>query len=300
MQVSRRDFLRLLTASSAALALEPLDLMKVRQALANPGAPTVLWLQGSACTGCSVSFMNRISSTAPVDAADVLINTVNLAYHPNLMSAPGDAAVAVARAAQAAGGYVLAVEGAVPTAFGGAACWAWNENGQDVTFLDATRQLAARAAAVLCIGTCASFGGVPAARPNPTGAKSVAAAVGKATLNIPGCPPHPDWVVWAIAKLLTNSVGRLDSYGRPTALYGRTVHDRCPRREREEAETYGVDNLCLKELGCAGPDTRANCPTIGWNAGQNWCADANAQCIGCTNPTFPTTTLRRAADGHHD
>ncbi|MFB3818696.1 MAG: hydrogenase small subunit [Candidatus Methylomirabilales bacterium] len=296
MKVSRRDFLRLVTASSAALALDPLDLFRLREALANPGGPTILWLQGSGCTGCSISFLNYISTAAPADPADVLIETVDLAYHPNLMAAAGESAVAVAHSVAAKGGYILAVEGGIPTAFGGAACWAWSEGGRDVTFLEATRELAARAAVILSIGTCAAYGGVSAAAPNPTGVMGVGAALGKSTLNIPGCPPHPDWIVWAIAKLLTGSVGALDSNGRPAALFSKTVHEQCPRRGTSPAGTYGVDGHCLKTLGCKGPRTKATCPISLWNGRTNWCVDANGLCIACTEPTFPFTSVRRDAD----
>ena len=102
--------------------------------------------------------------------------------------------------------------------------------------------------------------------------------------------------MWAIANLLLGSVGRVDQYGRPVALYSRTVHNQCPRRENDKARIYGQDLLCLKELGCQGPRTVAPCPTSLWNNRQNWCVDANSQCIGCTNPNFPGTSLRRNSD----
>jgi hydrogenase small subunit len=217
MKITRRDFLRFCSTSSAALAFGPLDLFRLEQALANPDGPSVVWLQGAACTGCSVSFLNRISPTAPTTAADVLINTIDLAYHPNIMAAAGDTAVAVVQDVYESGHYVRAVEGGVPTAFGGNTCGAWTEDGRDVTFQEAVTRMASRAAAVLCVGTCASFGGIPAAGPNPTGVKSVSAAVGKQTVNISGCPTHPDWIVWTIASLLTGTLGALDTHGRPAA-----------------------------------------------------------------------------------
>ena len=283
--------------SATAVGLGAAYLAQLEKLLADPAAPTVVWLQGSSCTGCSVSFLNRVSTTAPAAAADVLIKTINLAYHPNLMALAGDSAATALDNVRKTGGYILAVEGGVPTAFGGAACWAYSLNGRDVTFLEAVRSLAAGASRVVSVGTCASWGGVPAAGPNPTGVRSVQVATGKATLNIAGCPPHPDWIVWAIANLLTGTVGRLDRYSRPTALFRRSVHDQCPRREHEEAETYGQDNRCMEELGCRGPETIGNCPIHLWNGAQNWCVDANSQCIGCTNPSFPgTTSIRRSDD----
>ena len=287
MKISRRNFLRVCGASAAALGLSATDLIRLEKVLANSNAPTVLWLQGSGCTGCSISFLNRISVTAPKTAADVLIDSINLAYHPNIMAAAGDTAVAVVEQAYNAGGYLLAVEGGIPTAFNGNACQAWNYNGEDVTFQQAVTDLASRASGILCIGTCAAWGGIPAAPPNPTMIQGVKSATGRDTINIAGCPPHPDWIVWAVVQLLLGNTISVDSYGRPRKLYSTKVHDRCPRKEIDDAKTFGIDKRCLEELGCRGQETRANCPTNLWNNGTNWCCDANAVCIGCTEPGFP-------------
>lgn len=282
MQITRRDFLKICGVSAAALGLSGTDLVRLEQALAAPDAPTVLWLQGSGCTGCSMSFLNYISSSG--DAGDVLINSINLAYHPNLMGAAGQTAAQAAYEAYNQGGYVLAVEGGVPTAFGGRACWAWTYDGNEETFQSVVTKLAGKAAAILSIGTCAAWGGIPASGVNivnPTQVKGVSAVTGKTTINIAGCPPHPDWVVWTIVQLLLgNNISR-DSDGRPTALFGPTVHSQCPRRNNPER--------CLAPKGCRGPETHANCPTNLWNNWTNWCVDANAPCYACTEPTFPGT-----------
>ncbi len=287
MKLTRRDFLKLAGASAAALGLSGVDLHLLEEALAAPGAPVVLWLQGAACTGCSVSLLNRVSATAPRTAADLLIETVDLRYHPNLMAAAGESAVTVVRDAYDAGGYVLAVEGGVPTAFGGHTCLAWTYNGVDVTFQQAVSDLASRAAAIVSVGTCAGWGGIPASGGNPTGVLGVAQATGKKTINIAGCPPHPDAIVWAIASLLAGGSIPLDASGRPTALYGRNVHDHCPYEEREEATRLGQQGRCFEELGCRGPSSNGLCPDQLFNGGRNWCLGAGAPCIGCTQPTFP-------------
>jgi hydrogenase small subunit len=185
------------------------------------------------------------------------------------------------------GDYILAVEGGIPTAFGGAACILWTREGQDVTALAAVRDLAPNAKAVISVGTCASFGGIPSGNPNPTGIQSVKAVTGGATINIPGCPAHPDWVVWTIANLLAGSSPKLDSSGRPAALFSKTVHDQCPRRDENWAGTLGQEGFCLRGIGCKGPNTRSDCPTRKWNKGTNWCVGANALCIGCTQSGFP-------------
>jgi len=300
MNITRRQFLKLCGVSAAAMGLSATDLVRLENLLASPQGPTVIWLQGSACTGCSVSFLNRLSASAPQTAAEVLTDSINLIYHPNLMALAGQDAVEEIKKASANTKFLLAVEGGVPSKFKGHTCWAWNDNGTDITFLRAVRGLAARAAGILCIGTCASWGGIPRAYPNPTAVKGVKAATGKTTINIAGCPAHPDWVSWAVVQLILGNAISLDSYGRPRALFGRTVHDRCPRRENEEAETFGVDHLCLEELGCRGPDTRANCPVGGWNGGSNWCCEANAPCIGCTDPQFPFAQLTNQEEESDD
>ncbi|MGV8039239.1 MAG: hydrogenase small subunit [Thermoanaerobaculaceae bacterium] len=289
MKISRRSFLEYAGASATVLGLSQSDLLRLGEALANPAAPNVLWLQGAACTGCSVSLLNRISGTAPKTVADVLVSSVNLVYHPNLMSLAGDSAVAEVERVYNGGGYILAVEGGIPTAFGGAPCWAWTRNGQDVTFKDAITSLAGRASKILCVGTCAAWGGIPAAPPNPLGVVGVKGLTGRSTLNIAGCPPHPDWIVWAIAQLLIGATIQVDSFGRPRALYGSKFHERCPRKEEEEAHSFGEEGLCLKELGCRGPETFSVCHEQRFNGGVNWCIGANAPCMGCTQPTFPGT-----------
>ncbi len=125
MAITRRDFLKYCGLSAVALGLSSTDLLQIEESLANPAGPTVIWLQGASCTGCSMSFLNRISTSAPTTAADVLINSINLTYHSNLMALAGQSAANIAEQAYNTGGYILAVEGGVPTAFGGRTCWAW-------------------------------------------------------------------------------------------------------------------------------------------------------------------------------
>ena len=291
MEISRRDFLKYCGLTAAALGLSSKDLFLLEEALANPNAPKVLWLQGAACTGCSMSFLNYIAPSAPTSAADILINNINLAYHPNIMSMAGQGAAEVARQAYNAGGYILAVEGGVPTAFGGRTCWAWSYNGTDVTFRQAVTDLASRASRVLSIGTCASFGGIPGAGPNPTQCRSVRSVTGRSTIHIAGCPPHPDWIVYTIVQLLLGNSISLDESRRPRALFANTVHSNCPRRN--------TPNACLSQKGCKGPGAHANCASIQWNNKANWCVNANAPCYACTEPTFPGTASLYSVQYNH-
>lgn len=287
MQIGRREFLKYCIGSAAALGLDLSVLGRLEKALAATG-PAVIWLNAANCTGCTVSLANRFSNEGPVDIADLLINVINLAFHPNLMGAAGDQAVAQIESAVSSGGYILAVDGGIPTEFGGRACYLWTDrNGNEATALDAVQSLARSAAHVLSIGTCASFGGIPASGPNPTKIKSLSAATGQPTINIPGCPTHPDWVVWTVAQLLSGNVPRLDTSRRPRDLFSGNIHNRCPRRDRRKAQTFGVEGDCLLRLGCKGPRTQGDCPIRKWNSGTNWCIGANAICLGCTESGFP-------------
>ena len=285
MKVTRREFLKYCTASAAALGLTS-ALGPLAKALAAGSGPPIIWLSASSCTGCTVSLANRISGSAPVDVTDLLINTINLAYHPNLMGASGDLAVQTLRTADN-GSFILAVEGGIPTIYNGKTCILWSENGIDVTAMAAVNELAAKAAKIISIGTCAAYGGIPGGAPNPTAIKSVKALTGKPTINIPGCPPHPDWIVWTIAQLLAGRNPSLDSSGRPTELFGATVHSKCPRRDTAWATSLSQTGLCLNNLGCKGQQTYADCPTRKWNNGVNWCVGADSLCQGCTQSTFP-------------
>lgn len=287
MRTSRRDFLKYCLGSAATLGLSSSLLGTLEKVLATGGGPPIIWIAAANCTGCTVSLANRISTSKPADVADLLISTVNLAYHPNLMGAAGSLAVQNALNAENSGSFILAVEGGVPTAFGGRCCYVWSENGRDMTAMEVVQRLAPKAAAVLSIGTCASFGGISGASPNPTGIKSVQKLTGGSTINIPGCPSHPDWIVGTIAKLLTSSTVALDSYRRPTAYFGSTIHSTCPRNSQPWATTFGQEGLCLRDKGCKGPNTRGDCASRKWNGATNWCVGANAPCNGCTESGFP-------------
>jgi len=291
MEITRRDFLKYVGASVVALGLSGVDLAGLDKALAAT-APAVLWLSGSACTGCSVSLLNAVNPT--ID--QVLLNTISLKYHSTLMSAGGDLAVAAARSTATAGGHILVVEGAVPTAGNGRFCYVWDQAGVPVTMVDAVQSLAAKASLVVAVGTCASFGGIPAVY-GATGAKGVSAFLGKPVVNLPGCPSHPDWIIGTLAQVLAGKTPTLDGHGRPTPFYTREpLHERCPRKEAKEAKQFGQAGYCLEELGCKGPHAHADCESRMWNNKQNWCIGANGLCIGCTEPDFPAFPLHRSEE----
>lgn len=291
MEIKRRDFLRYCITSAAALGL-PLGVVgKLQKAYAaGSDLPNVIWLNGANCSGCTVSLANLIGDSNPKEIGDLLLNNISLAFHSTLMGAAGDDAVDSLKNA-ATGNFILAVEGGIPTAFGGHTCMLWEEGGNDITARDAVLTLAPQAQAILSIGTCAAYGGIPAGNPNPTAIQSVGELTGLAHINIPGCPPHPDWIVYVIAHLLAGEAPQLDANNRPVALFPRgedgTIHEHCPREDEDEASRFGLDGRCLQELGCNGKHAHADCHARKWNNGTQWCIGANAVCIACTEPGFP-------------
>ena len=258
--------------------------------MASLTGPTIVWLHGSGCQGDSISFLNRIASTEPAGQQtvdDILINSVNLAYHTVLMSSAGPTAVDMAEQARQEGGYILVLEGGVPRAFAGRTCQVWSSDGRNVTYEQAVTDFAADATAIVCVGTCAAYGGIPRSGSNPTDVVSVKEATGKSVINVPGCPAHPDWTTWVIVQLLLGHTIELDTYDRPLEIYGTNVHDNCPRLDTEFATSFGQDHRCLLDLGCRGKTVSSDCWKRQWNNGANWCVDCNGLCIGCTEPTFP-------------
>ncbi len=262
----------------------------------------VVWLQTSTCTGCTISLLNSASPTIKNILIDQVIPGVhiNLRFHATVMAGAGEPVIEAleSTAEEKKGEYILVVEGAVPTARDGIYGAIGERNGKPVEMLERVEDLAQKAMAVLAVGTCASFGGIPAAAPNPTGCKSVrqvleAKGIKKPLINIPGCPPHPDWFVGTVASILLNGLPKaedLDDNLRPLAFYGKLIHENCPRRayfdEGKFAKKPG-DEGCLYELGCKGPITYADCPLRRWNNGTNWVIGAGAPCNGCTQPEFP-------------
>ncbi|NLH16559.1 MAG: hydrogenase small subunit [Phycisphaerae bacterium] len=294
MLITRRSFLKYCAAASAALGLDHSALRAVEQAAGGPDGPSVLWLQGSGCSGCSISFLNYISPNDPKDAADVLIRSVSLDYHPTLSAGAGQMVVDQVKKAD---NFILLVEGGVPTAFGGHACVPWSDGDKEITFEQAVRELASKARQVVCVGTCASYGGINAIGENPAGVKAVGVITGGNTVNVPGCPPHPNWIVSTLVSVLQGKTIPVDDRGRPTSIYGRRIHDECPFEDRGKARSFGVNGRCMEELGCQGPGTGAPCARMKWNNGINWCVQAGSICLGCTEPSFPNPVERRRGRG---
>ncbi|WP_432667244.1 hydrogenase small subunit [Wukongibacter baidiensis] len=290
MKISRRDFLKWCTASAAALGVSKFELDKLESVvMAAESTPPVIWLQGSGCSGCSISLMNTVRETT-ID--NLLINKISMKYHHNLMTAAGDLAISAMdeTVSQYNGQFILVVEGAVPTGNGGIYCVLGEKDGKPWTMLDAVKEIGPKAKYVIAAGTCASFGGIPKVGPNPTGVKRLDKDILRdktknEIINLPGCPVHPYTITKTIIDLLLYGMPRIDSYGRPEEFYDQEIHKICPFRGDDEVKKLEIKG-CYKELGCKGPETNNNCPTRKWNNKVNWCIEAGHLCIGCADQDF--------------
>lgn len=269
---------------------------------AAPREIPVLWLQLATCTGCSVSVLNSVSPSVRNVLVDEVIpgHHLSVVYHATIMAGAGEQATGALEAARQAGAgrYVLVVEGSVPTADGGRFGTLGERHGDEVAMSARLAETAEGALAVVALGTCAAFGGIPSGAPNRTGCLGVAEflagqGVDRPVVNVPGCPPHPDWFVGTVASLILGGLPAaedLDEWRRPRAYYGKLVHDNCPRRAWFDAGKFATrpgGEGCLYYVGCKGPVTYADCPTRLWNGGVNWCVGAGAPCIGCVEAGFP-------------
>jgi hydrogenase small subunit len=281
------------------------SVFEVAAAIGKTRRPSVIWLHFQDCTGCTETLLR----TSAPDVAHLILDVISLDYHETLMAASGAQAEAALRSAMAenAGKYVLVVEGAIPMKDEGV----YMEMGSRPA-VQVLREVAAQAAAVIAIGSCASWGGVPSADPNPTGAVGVDNIIsGKPIINLPGCPPNPYNLLGVVLEYVTmGKLPQLDEIGRPIFAYQRVIHENCPRRAHFDAGRFAAafgdeghrKGWCLYKLGCKGPVTHAACSTRQFNEIPNcWPIGAGIPCMGCTEKgviwkmgTFETVPIHLA------
>ena len=308
--VSRRSFLQLCTAlmvtAPAGLALTgKTSVLQVAQAIGKAKRPSVVWLHFQDCTGCSETLLR----TSRPDVAELILNVISLDYHETLMAASGQQAEASLKQAvtENFGKFILVVEGSIPT----------KEQGRYMMLagrpaLEVLKDVGSKAAAVVAMGSCAAWGGVPSADPNPTGARGVDTILTeKPVVNIPGCPTNPYNLLAVVLEHAT--MGRLpalDEFNRPKFAFDRFIHDHCPRRAHFDAgrfiKEFGDEGhrqgWCLYKMGCKGPVTHAACSTRHFNEVPDvWPIGIGAPCVGCTEkdvafrvPIFQTVDIHAA------
>jgi hydrogenase small subunit len=304
--MSRRDFLKLSGALAAAVGLTnvppvlasglPTKLVSkasgyraIAKALSTQSRLPVIWLEFQDCAGCTEAISRSVSPSL----VNLVLNTLTIEYHETLSAAAGFQLEQAKQDAMKkyAGQYILVVEGSIPVAGNGVYCTIGGR-----TALDLLREAAAGAAAIIATGNCASFGGLPKAKPNPTGAKGVWELItDKPVVNIPGCPAIPEATTGTIAHFaLFGGLPGLDGLHRPMPFYGNTVHDRCLRRPFYEAGKFAGSfddegarkGWCLYKLGCKGPTTYNACASIRWDEGLSFPVQSGHPCLGCSQPDF--------------
>lgn len=245
----------------------------------------LVWIEAAGCSGNIISLLD---GNAP-DVTYFLTDMVDLKYNNSIMAAQGEQAQEQLQKALDTE-FILIVDGAISTKDNGIYNIVSYYNGRPITGMEEVKRAADKAKYILTVGTCASFGGISAAKPNPSECISVSEFLKREVIKLPGCPCHPDWVMGTIAHLILFGKPELDKEGRPIIFYGVTIHDICPRRTAFEkrifAESVG-DQGCMFKLGCRGPVTKTDCPTRKWNDYVNWPIGDNTPCIGCAQKGFP-------------
>lgn len=285
--ISRRDFLKFCSVMAVGMGLPVGAGVKIAEAIANPKRPPVIWLSFQGCTGCVESLLRSSHPTLE----HLILDLISLDYSETLNAAAGrQAEDARDKSIQEnKGRFILVVDGAIPTKDKGIYCKIGGK-----TALEILRETAPQAGAIIAMGSCASWGGVPSSGPNPTEAKGVAEIItDRQVVTIPGCPPNPYNLLSTILYYLTfNKLPEIDQRGRPKFAYGRLIHENCERRPHFDAGRFAQqfgDELhriggCLYKLGCKGPETYANCPTIlfGDTGAGTWPVGVGHPCFGCS------------------
>ncbi|WP_421163630.1 hydrogenase 2 small subunit [Aeromonas dhakensis] len=286
--INRRDFMKLCAGMAATLGLSQHAVAKMATALTSPERPPVIWIGAQECTGCTESLLRATHPTIE----NLILNTISLEYHEVLSAAFGHQAEENKHNAMERykGKYVLVVDGSIPLKDGGIYCMVAGE-----PIVDHIRRAAADAAAVIAIGSCAAWGGVPASGGNPTGAVSLEEALGNLgtpIINIPGCPPNPHNFLTTVAYYITyGKLPALDAKKRPLFAYERLIHENCERRPHFDAGRFAKEfgdeghrqGWCLYHLGCKGPETYGNCSTLEFCdvGGGIWPVGIGHPCYGC-------------------
>jgi len=287
--VTRRDFLRFCSIMTSALALPMGYATRIARALETTARPALVWLEFQDCAGNSESALRASHPSF----ADIVLDLLSWNYHETVMAPAGKAAEKSLNdtVEKQKGKYLAVVEGSIPLAANGIYCTVGGRSA-----LEIAKEVCGAAYATIAVGTCAAYGGIPAAGGGVTGAVGVRDAVsGIKLINLPACPMNGANLAATIVHWLTfKELPATDDLGRPLFAHGDRIHDSCPRRAHYDAgqfvQEWGDEGhrlgWCLYKMGCKGPATNYNCPKIQWNDGTNWPIGVGHGCVGCAQPGF--------------
>lgn len=269
----------------------------------------LLWLQGGACSGNTMSFLNAEEPSA----CDLITDFgINILWHPSLGVEMGEDLRQLLR--DCISGKIpldiLVFEGSVINAPNGTGEW---NRFADRPMKEWLLELANVANFVVAAGDCACWGGIPAMEPNPSESEGLQflkrqrggflgsdfrSQAGLPVINIAGCPTHPDWITQILVAVATGRAGEitLDELQRPTTFFNSYTQTGCTRNVhfayKASTSEFGQRGGCLfYDLGCRGPMTHSSCNRILWNRVSSK-TRAGMPCLGCTEPEFPFHELK--------
>ena len=287
--ITRRSYLKFCSLTAASLGLGPAFVPTIAHALETKPRTPVLWLHGLECTCCTEAF---IRSAHPL-AKDVILSMISLDYDDTIMAAAGYQAEAALEQTMKdyKGQYILACEGNPPLGEDGMFCMPGGK-----PYLEKLKRVAKDAKAIIAWGSCASWGCVQAAKPNPTTAVPINKVItDKPIVKVPGCPPIPEVMTAVVTYIATfDRLPDLDRQGRPLMFYSQRIHDKCYRRPHFDAGQFvekwddegAREGYCLYKMGCKGPTTYNACSTTRWNDGVSFPIGSGHGCIGCSEDGF--------------
>ncbi|AEA46182.1 hydrogenase small subunit [Archaeoglobus veneficus] len=295
MKLSRRNFMKGVAALGATAFLTTYKSEIVEALTEVKDYWHICWLNGAACTGCTISFAQATEPDLVQILTEITVGTSGLPialpdYMETIHPASGSLAERLKKERWekgTKGRRILVVEGSVQEE---GYC---EIAGKD--FRDHLREAAEIADAIVAVGQCATFGGIPAAKPNPTGAMSVQeflkqVGINKTVINLPFCPAHPDHITVILAAVMIGAPIELDKYGRPKVFFSTNMHDElCPYRpyyDRGLFTTRPGEEGCRFKMGCKGPIVWTDCALRKWNNHTSYCVETN-MCIGCAEPGWP-------------
>ena len=288
--ISRRSFLKFCSLTAASLGLGDAGAQQIAQAMQTKPRTPVIWLHGLECTCCTESF---IRSAHPL-AKDVVLSMISLDYDDTLMAAAGH------QAEEALERDDHEVQGQLhPRRRGQSAAHRRRHVLHPRRPARSSRScahVAKDAKAIVSWGSCASWGCVQAAKPNPTQATPIHKVItDKPIIKVPGCPPIAEVMTGVVTYILTfDRLPDLDAQGRPKMFYSQRIHDKCYRRPHFDAGQFvealrrrgRAQGYCLYKVGCKGPITYNACSTMRWNEGLSFPIQSGHGCIGCSEDAF--------------